>query len=146
MSDVPPEESLPDVSESTPTTAPIAINGDRLVRNIIVYGILFEIFLVLIDAFINYSRWIDIGPVRRLCNIAREDGLASWFMAAQTLMAGVTLWCIFVVSRHRTDGRRSARGWGLLALFFTYMAADDGAEIHERIGSTFKAVVTAAPQ
>ncbi|MDX1764496.1 MAG: hypothetical protein R3231_09270, partial [bacterium] len=57
---------------------------------------------------------------------------------------GVTLGCIFAVSRHRTEERRGARGWGLLALFFIYMAADDGAEIHERIGSTFKAMAKAA--
>lgn len=146
MSEAPREESSPPSPPAIRATAPIAINGDRLAGNIVLYGILFEIFLVLLDATINYGRWIDIGPIRRLCNIAREDGLASWFMAAQTLMAGVTLGFLFVVSRHRTEARRSARGWGLLALFFIYMAADDGAEIHERIGSAFKAIVRAAPQ
>ena len=33
--------------------------------------------------------------------------------------------------------------WGFLAIFFIYMAADDGAEIHERLGSTFKALYPA---
>ncbi len=123
----------------------IAADPDRLIRNLLIGCIAFEVFFVLIDAFINYGKLIDIGPIRRLCNIAREDGLASWFMVIQTFMAGLTLWAIFLVERARLSTRWTRVGWGILALFFTVMAADDGAEIHERLGSTFLHVVQAAP-
>ncbi len=123
----------------------IAADPDRLIRNLLIGCIAFEVFFVLIDAFITYGKLIDISPIRGLCNIAREDGLASWFMVIQTFMAGLTLWAIFLVERARLSTRWTRAGWGILALFFTVMAADDGAEIHERLGNTFLAVVYAAP-
>ncbi|BCR05563.1 hypothetical protein DESUT3_26320 [Desulfuromonas versatilis] len=100
-----------------------------------------ELLLLLADALINWGRLIDIGPIRRLFNIAREDGLASWFMASQTLLAGLTLWLVVLVVRARGESRGRVWGWAFLALFFTGMAVDDGALIHERVGSAFKAVV-----
>ncbi len=133
----------PEVRAGVPVR--IAADPDRLIRNLLLGCIAFELFLVLIDGVINYGKLIDIGPIRRLCNIAREDGLASWFMVIQTFMAGLTLWAIFLVERARPSTRWTRAGWGVLALFFTAMSADDGAEIHERLGSTFKAVVQAAP-
>jgi hypothetical protein len=143
------KEPIPDIMAGPEARAGvpvrIAADPDRLIRNLLIGCIVFEVFLVLIDAFINYGKLIDIGPIRRLCNIAREDALASWFMVIQTFMAGLTLWAIFLVERARLSTRWTRVGWGILALFFTVMAADDGAEIHERLGSTFKAVVKAAP-
>lgn len=49
--------------------------------------------------------------IRRLFNIIREDGLASWFAVSQTLV---------------------------VAMFFSYLCIDDGAMVHERLGSAFK--------
>ncbi len=37
-------------------------------------------------------------------------------------------------------------GWLILALFFSYMAMDDGSEFHERMGSAFKEVQREATQ
>ena len=38
-----------------------------------------EIALFLLDWHVNYGRLLDYGPIRRLLNTTREDGLASWF-------------------------------------------------------------------
>lgn len=100
-----------------------------------------ELLLVGLDAFINYGRFIDIGPIRRLFNITREDGLATWFMVMQTFLAGLVLWLIALVQRSRLASRRNWLSWGFLSGFFIYMSADDAAEIHERLGSTFKALL-----
>ena len=73
-------------------------------------------------------------------NTAREDGLASWFAVTQTLLIALTLWLIYSVAKAGRKPRAIVVGWLVLALFFTYMAIDDGAQIHERLGSTFKAL------
>ena len=45
-----------------------------------------EIAFVFLDYHVNFGRLTDIGPLRRLTNIAREDSLASWFGTTQTLL------------------------------------------------------------
>lgn len=92
-----------------------------------------------LDYFVNYGRLTTIGPVRRMFNTTREDGLASWLGITQTLLVALTLWLIYLTVR-RTPGSTRWRklGWLILAAFVTYMAADDGATIHERMGSTFR--------
>ncbi len=116
----------------------IHINGQRLPGRILIFCLIVELLLVGLDAFINYGRFIDIGPVRRLFNITREDGLATWFMVMQTFLAGLVLWLIALVQRSRSASRSNWLSWGFLSGFFIYMSADDAAEIHERLGSTFK--------
>lgn len=119
----------------------IGIDAARFNRNMLIFLIGFEVFLVLIDATINYSKWIDIGAVRRLSNIAREDGLGTWFMATQTLFASLMLFLIYLLHRSAGSRKRIAIGWLVLALFFVVMAADDASQIHERLGSAFEAAV-----
>src|SRR3972149_11720348 len=80
-----------------------------------------ELTFVVLDYHINYGRLIDVGAMRRLLNIAREDGLASWFASTQTLLVGLTLLATFAVDR--------SRGYLILALGFLYMAVDDGAPL-----------------
>ncbi|MCF6177302.1 MAG: hypothetical protein L3J71_16220 [Victivallaceae bacterium] len=100
--------------------------------------VLLEVLFVIVDATINYDKWIDYGPFRRLCNIAYENGLAGWFMSAQTLITALVLWFIFWLSIRLEHERFYRIGWFILAAFFSFMSADDGAAIHERLGSTFE--------
>jgi hypothetical protein len=101
--------------------------------------VLAEISFFLLDAFVNFGELIDIGGIQRLCNITREDSLSSWFGSVQTLMVGFTLLLIYLTVRKNRGGSRWQRvGWCVLTVFFIYMAVDDGAEIHERMGSAFK--------
>ena len=115
----------------------IDINGQRLPGRIFVFCLVVELSLVLLDAVVNYGELTELGPLKRLFNITREDGLATWFMVTQTFVAALVLWLIFLVHRSRCYGWGQAIAWGFLAGFFTYMAADDGAKIHERLGSVF---------
>jgi hypothetical protein len=122
----------------TRNEALIQLNGQRLPGRIFLFCLVVELLLVGLDAFINYGRLIDIGPIRRLFNITREDGLATWFMVMQTFVAGLVLWLIAMVQRSCLANRSNWLSWGFLSGFFIYMSADDAAEIHERLGSTFK--------
>ena len=123
---------------TTRNEALIHLNGQRLPGRIFLLCLVVELLLVGLDVFINYGRFIDIGPIRRLFNITREDGLATWFMVMQTFFAGLVLWLIAMVQRSCQANRSNWLSWGFLSGFFIYMSADDAAEIHERLGSTFK--------
>lgn len=90
-----------------------------------------------LDYFVNYSEWTNIGAIRRMTNMTREDGLASWFQVTQTLLTGLTALLIWTSVRHRSTDRWQVRGWFVVALFFLYLAVDDGAQVHERIGTAF---------
>jgi len=46
------------------------------------------------------------------------------------------LWIIYALQRQNISSLK-ASGWLLIALFFTYMGIDDGAMVHERIGTAF---------
>ncbi len=110
---------------------PIAIDGDRLHRRLLIGCLCDEIVLLLLDGLGTSAGWIATEPLGTLFDLDLEDGLGSWFQATQTFMAGVTLWLIALVRR----GPRGRLGWPLLAVFFLTMSADDGAAIHERIGA-----------
>lgn len=97
-----------------------------------------EIALVYLDLTVNWWRWSDSGAIRRMFNITREDALASWFMVTQTLAAASVAWLIFTALRHRQAAAARRIGWFVVAAFFTYMCIDDGAMVHERIGTAVK--------
>jgi len=127
------------MSDETPTVN-VSLNSERIVRVMFISLVLLEVFFVLLDAFVNYGKFTEIGAIRRLANIAREDGLASWFASTQTLMAGLTAAAAYYLSKKLDRERRAVIGWLVIAGFFIFMAVDDGAQIHERMGSAFKAI------
>jgi len=120
----------------------INVDTDHLSWKLLIVLVCFELMFVLLDIVINYAEVIRYTSIHELFNIAREDGLAGWFMTSQTLLAALVLWFIYFLSRH-LDGITAfyRRGWMILALFFTYMSADDGAIIHERIGTMFEDMI-----
>ena len=98
-----------------------------------------ELLLVVLDLTINWMRWSDTGAIRRLFNITREDGLASFFAIIQTVAVAVILWLTWFLNKANNSSlsRQSSGGWLLMAVFLTYIAIDDGAMVHERIGTLF---------
>lgn len=96
-----------------------------------------ETTLVLLDLFVNWQHWSDSRAIRRMFNITREDGLASLFAVIQTAVVASVCWLIYFIVRLNRQSKRRF-GWLILALFFTYMMIDDGAMVHERIGTAFK--------
>ncbi|NWF38148.1 hypothetical protein F3F96_03225 [Mariprofundus sp. NF] len=120
----------------------LVLNTDRLSWHVLVFLVAIELLLVLLDIVINYAEVIEYRSIHRIFNIAREDGLAGWFMTSQTLVAALVLWLLYWLSC-TVDGATALqrRGWLVLALFFSYMSADDGALIHERLGTMFEEIV-----
>ena len=124
-------------TEPYPRVADVSLDPVRFVCAVFVCCVLADIGFVLLDYHVNYGRLIDVGAIRRLSNIAREDGLASWFGTAQTLLAALTLWLVYAVVRSQRAPAWRRAGWLVLALLFSYMTVDDGAQLHERIGTLF---------
>ncbi len=123
----------------------LEINSTKFIRYIIGFAIFAELMFVFLDYHVNYGRLTEIGAMRRLTNIAREDGFASWFGTAQLTLISLTLWLIyFAVKQHGSKFQR--RGWLILAGFFTYMTLDDGNELHERFGTLFGTLTRSASE
>ena len=122
-------------SQVNGTGALININGNSLPIRVFIFCLIVELLLVLMDAFISYGEWTKYSSIRHLLDSTSEIGLASWFMVTQTFVAGLVLWAIFLVHRDQVKSRLRTMGWGFLAAFFTYLALDDGAMVHEAIGS-----------
>lgn len=97
-----------------------------------------EIALVVLDLSINWFKWSETGAIRRLFNITREDGLASLFAVLQTVAVAVILWLTWYLTRAAKAEKRNQTGWLILALFLSYIAIDDGALVHERVGTAFQ--------
>lgn len=124
----------------------VQLNLPAFISLLLLACIAIEIAFVLLDYFVNYGQLTSIGPIRRMFNITREDGLASWFGITQTLLVGLTAWFIWLVRRSSAGAPRWIKiGWFIMACCLTYMAVDDGATIHERIGSTLKAIQSETP-
>lgn len=98
-----------------------------------------ELSLVLLDLTVNWLKWSDTGAIRRLFNITREDGLASFFAIMQTVAVSFILWLTWFLAKANKNSlsQQSGGGWLLMAIFLTYIAIDDGAMVHERIGTLF---------
>jgi len=124
--------------KATCAACAIGVQPERLMRNLLVFCVASEVLLALADGLITYGGWIALFPIRELCDMSVENGLATWFQVMQTFLAGITLWAIFLLAGQRGVPRASRTGWAVLAAFFTYMAVDDGAMIHERLGTAFE--------
>jgi hypothetical protein len=94
-----------------------------------------ELGLAVLDIFFNTGARAAVTSVQGLFNVGREDSLASWVGTSQSWLVGVTLALIALVERAAGAAARRTAGWLVLAVSFGYMSADDGASIHERLGT-----------
>ncbi len=141
MSPDSPQPPRTDANESQPSgLVELTLDPRRLIRTIFIVCVVAEVSFLLLDYHVNYARLTEIGAIRRLFNATREDGLASWFGVTQTFMVALTVWLLLITARRQAAPRWRLICWLLLALFFTYMAVDDGAELHERMGTAFETV------
>lgn len=118
--------------------AEFTIDIRRFALILFVFCVAAEIGFILADWHINYAAPLGIGAIERLFNATREDGIGSWFAVTQTFLAAVTAFAVFKVQRRHDDHSWWPYGWLVIALFFFYMSVDDGAKVHERLGTTFK--------
>ena len=110
----------------------------RFALLLLLFCVAAEVSFILLDWHVNYGRLTEIGAIERLFNATREDAIGSWFAVTQTFLAALTALAVFKVRRRTEPVSWAPYGWLVIALFFFYMSMDDGAKIHERLGTTFK--------
>jgi len=116
-------------------------------KNILIIFLAIELLLVALDLTFNYVNILDSMAIQQLFNLAREGSLGSWFSSTQLLLTGAVLWLLFV--RFLNDSGTppfKTYACAVIALFFTFMAIDDAAAIHETIGSTYEDIVNNADE
>ncbi len=119
-----------------PLSIRVALRRERVARRLFLVCISCEAVLVLLDLLLVGRGLVGYPPVENIFNVSSESSIANFFSSVQTLAVGVVLW--LVRRRVLLEGeaaRWRRRGWGALALFFLYLGVDDGAMIHERLGS-----------
>jgi hypothetical protein len=133
--------STADSKNGSTGTARLEFDAGRVIT-VLFFGLVgVEVFFVLADAIINVGRLTELSPVRRFFNITREDGIASWFAVTQTWMLGMTAAFLYALVRAGDAARWRRLGWEIIAIFLIYMAVDDGAQFHERIGTSVKTML-----
>ena len=113
----------------------IRLDSERVPLKILLACIGIEVGLYVLDIVFHLGGLIDSNHFRKLWKPTLESSFGSFWSIAQTVLSATTLWLIFALARRRGDARRVVAGWAVLAGFFTFMAADDGAKFHERMGS-----------
>jgi len=126
-------------------TVTFKISSASIVKKIIILFVAIELILVALDLSLSYAGFVNNHDIAQLFNLAREGSLGSWFSSTQLLLTGMVLWLLFIRFLRDTDTPTSKKcSWALIALFFTLMAIDDAAAIHESIGSAYEDIVADA--
>ena len=108
---------------------------DSVVKRLIGALVIIEIGLVALDyAFVRSEISYDLDT-RLLFSLGDEVSIPTWFNVTQTGVAGLVVLGIFFVRRFQAARRPELVAWAVLAAFFVFMAVDDAARFHERVGS-----------
>lgn len=113
----------------------IQVNASKNLLRLLLALFAIEVLLLAADLTLNHAEWSEYGPVQRFFNIAREDGVASWFQVTQTLLVALTLWLICALSFAAKRTALIRFSWMVFALFYSFLAFDDGSQFHERVGT-----------
>lgn len=107
---------------------------ERSIWKLFAWLVVGAIAFCVIDFVGNRSGWVHADSLRRIFNIAREDSLHNFVSSVQELaIAGVAL--VMYLHARRTETRFARFEWGVALAFFTWVGLDDGAALHERIGT-----------
>lgn len=101
--------------------------------------------LLVCDLMFNYGQVVEAPQIRRLFNIAREDSLANWVSSIQALFVFFCVAAIAYLSYRAHHAKNDVRAWTGFAAFFLFLATDDGAKIHERVGPVARDLATRTP-
>jgi len=110
------------------------------ISRLIIFCIITEIILVLTDILFSYKKIIPVEDIEDFLDLTGESTAGTIFSSLQMLFAGITLLIIYSLIKRGKNNRWKARGWLMIALFFIYMAADDGLFIHENLGSIIREI------
>jgi hypothetical protein len=93
--------------------------------------------LVVCDSVLTFHDVTGYYVFNRIFDMTREESIPNWY--ASILLFCIALTCVltYVIQRVRVE-RQVAVPWLFFGAFFTFLSMDDGAKIHERLGSFFR--------
>ena len=116
----------------------IAVNADSFPRRLSWYLWLVCWGLVICDTVLTFHDITGYYVFHRVFDMTREETIPNWYASVLLFCIGLTSLLIYVVQRARGVFRADASPWLFFAGFFTFLSMDDGAKIHERLGTFFR--------
>jgi len=94
--------------------------------------------LVVCDSVLTFHDVTGYYVFHRVFDMTREESIPNWYASILLFCIGLTSLLIYVVQRAKGVRRADASPWLFFSGFFTFLSMDDGAKIHERLGSFFR--------
>ena len=91
--------------------------------------------MVALDYLLSYRDITGANVFRRVFSMTREETVANWYASILLFLIAITCVTLSFLSK---NNKSVARPWLIFSGFFLYLSADDGARIHERLGSFFR--------
>ncbi len=98
-----------------------------------------NISLVLSDFVFNFLKVLPHSRLRAMVNMAKESSIANWYSTSIMLLIGLVALALAHKERIK-DSVKTFYSWMLFGCFFIFLSMDDGAEIHERVSTSFKSL------
>ena len=127
-----------DGASNTHLVGPIAL------KTILIFGAVQTLLAVLHIAVV----WPDDGDLpgrlTRFVHLDREGNLPTWFASTQFLCLGAAFLWLYLLDRNRASPRRHWL-WGLCAVGAVMLSIDEGAAMHELVGTLLGLAFAHAP-
>ena len=119
-------------------TTDIEFDSRRTLLFVFFFLLALELLMFILDIFVNWNEFADRESIRDMFSTTQEHSIAGWFAATQTFIVALAAWAIFFISKKTDASTWQRAGWFVIAAFFSYLSVDDGAAIHEHLGSGLK--------
>ena len=115
----------------------ITINANSFPRQLSWYLWLVCCGLVVCDSVLTFHDITGYYVFHRIFDMTREESIPNWY--ASILLFCIALICVLTyrIQRVRVE-KNEAAPWLFFGGFFAFLSMDDGAKIHERLGSFFR--------
>ena len=116
----------------------ITIKSETLPQRMSWYLWLVCCFLVLCDFVFTFRDITDYYVFYRIFDMTKEESIPNWYASILLFCIGLTSLLIYIIQRAQGVSGSESSPWLLCSGFFTFLSMDDGAKIHERLGSFFR--------
>lgn len=93
--------------------------------------------LVVCDSVFTFHDVTGYYVFHRVFDMTREESIPNWYASILLFCISLTCALTYAIQRYRVE-RHVAAPWLFFSAFFIFLSMDDGAKIHERLGSFFR--------
>jgi hypothetical protein len=117
----------------------IEVNFDRLIWSVVVFCLVAEGVILVLDLFLNVAQFWYVEKfkgLRDLSNTALENSFGTWFSVVQNFVVALTALILSLHHKFKTGRWLRFFCWLVIAVFFAYVSLDDHLVLHERVGGS----------